>query len=408
MKMEFSLNDSICKLLLDDMSIKEISSFLNLDNKYILYLLGKIRNDIIKEANEERFIVAHKIDCLFNCGNKSSILRAGNSKLKQMVINLILSGKKADEIVNNYNIVYMYYVSILKYTYYDLFIYGNDYEKKYLPVFRKRIRELNNEVNIDSKDQKVLTSIDDKIIIESFNNDIVLNGKTHQVYDFDNNDFDYIVISDTHFGSVFENVDYLRQVYDYAVKHNIKYIFHSGDLIEGQYSNFDRCPIKYKNIMAQIEHVINDYCYDDSITNLILFGNHDLYALINGIDIEKELSERKDFKILGYRSAYLHIKNEYLALKHEIARIKNNVIDEQVFLSFHGHSHHYRCIYNNRNTIFKVPTLSNMWSTNLSKVNRGFFVGSINYDGNDIKESTIKYINFDNPDNSFVYKKIKA
>ena len=177
------------------------------------------------------------------------------------------------------------------------------------------------------------------------------------------------------------------------------------DLIEGEYAEFGRCPYKYKNIMAQIEHVLENYCYDKSISNYILFGNHDLHALLNGIDLSKELSEREDFKLLGYRSAYLHIKNEYIALKHEISRIKNDIVDEQVLISYHGHSHHYRCIYNNRNTIFRVPTLSDMKSNNLAMVNRGFFVGSVFYDNNDISEIEVKYMNFDDMDKNFVYKK---
>ena len=81
------------------------------------------------------------------------------------------------------------------------------------------------------------------------------------------------------------------------------------------------------------------------------------------------------------------------------------MILEHGLLSYHGHPHHYRCIYNNRNTIFKVPTLSDMKSNNLALVNRGFFVGSVNYDNDMIGQIEVEYINFDDNSKNYVYRK---
>ena len=406
MKTYFNLENIVSELVIENRSFRDISSILQLDMNYISYVLNKIRTRIIRTSDESNFYLAYKIDHLTNKHYSNRIL-SGNEITRQTIIDMIIKGEDTYEIIKKNNVNYMYYVSVIRYVYYELYCYGNKDEKKYLSLFRRRIDEIKKRNRTCFNDNVIIEPSDEKLIVQKNNNEIVtLDGKFHQVFELTDKDFKYIVISDTHFGSVFENFDYLKMVYEYAVKNGIKYIFHAGDLIEGDYAEFGRCPYKYKNIMAQIDHVVNDYCYDDSIHNYILFGNHDIHALIEGIDIESELSVRKDFTLLGFRSAYLHLKNEYIGLKHEIARIQNDIVDEQVLISYHGHPHHYRCIYNNRNVIFKSATLSDMRSNNLAIVNRGFFVGSVNYDNDSIGEIEVKFINFDNLSHNYVYRMI--
>jgi hypothetical protein len=47
-----------------------------------------------------------------------------------------------------------------------------------------------------------------------------------------------------------------------------------------------------------------------------------------------------------------------------------------------------------------------MRSNNLAIVNRGFFVGSVNYDNDSIGEIEVKFINFDNLSHNYVYRMI--
>lgn len=218
------------------------------------------------------------------------------------------------------------------------------------------------------------------------------------------NQFKFIVISDTHFGSVFENIDYLKMVYDYANKNDIKYIFHAGDLIEGSYDLFGRCKKEYCEIGSQVNHVIEDYCYDSNITNMILLANHDVYSIYNyGIDISELLKVRNDFKMIGYRSAYIKINDKYISLKHEISRLKNNINDYMTLIDFIGHSHQYRCNYNKSNTRIKVPTLSDLKNNYI--VNKGFLVGNINSDNGVIIDFSVKYIDFDYLDREIILER---
>ncbi len=253
--------------------------------------------------------------------------------------------------------------------------------------------------------KKMITSCDNNMILEYEGRVIETNSKCQQVFNIDEeSEFKFIVISDTHFGSVFENIEYLDYVYEYASKNGINYILHAGDLIEGSYDDFGRCKEEYKTIDSQVEHVLKDYSYDKNIKNMILLANHDVYSIYHyGVDIVPLLSEREDFQILGYRCAYIKVNDKYISLKHEISRLKNNLKDYLTLIDFIGHSHQYRCNYNKTNTRIRVPTLSDMRSNLI--VNKGFLVCNMNFDDLKVNDFSCEYIDFEHMDRKIILER---
>ncbi|MCH5167287.1 MAG: hypothetical protein J1F35_05275 [Erysipelotrichales bacterium] len=131
-----------------------------------------------------------------------------------------------------------------------------------------------------------------------------------------------IFSADYHFGSIKENLDYVKLLYDYAVKNNINDIYILGNLFHGNnsYVTYDM-----KNPEDQVEHVIESFPFDENIKLHILFGNRDYEVLSRyseGIDI---LREREDFDLLGFQSTYVLWQDQYLTLYHNINKYNINV-----------------------------------------------------------------------------------
>ena len=262
----------------------------------------------------------------------------------------------------------------------------------------------------DSSQEKsiIINPLDEFAVFTNHRDEIFIsNTKIQQVYELESEHPRFIVISYTHFGSIFESIEYLEMVYEYAVKNGIKYIFHCGDLIEGEeYYDSGRSKWEYRNIYLQIEHILNDYCYDESIKNIILLGNHDVKSLkVRGIDLNDVLRERSDFISLGYRNGYIKVKDDYIALKHDIKRMLNHNYSLATSLSFSGHTHQYRCKFDDKSVRFIVPTLSNMKSEK-EVVNIGFLVGELDL-SNKIDRIKIDYIDLTNESRVYTFERKK-
>lgn len=380
---KYDLYDYLINLILQNKSLDEILKIINLDNNYILECLRKLRSNIITTTNENLFCVAFQIDKFLNI------------KYYDISYGMLKIIDKSDiEIMNTLNINSMIYREIVKKLYFYIYVYGSEEEKKYLSVLKNKINNFNG-YELKGKEIKEIVPKKEKTIVNIDNTIYELDSEFGNVYDFDKDTF--IVISDTHFGSLFENMSYLDKVYEYASKHNIKDIVLTGDLIEGTYDNYGRCPSKYKSYLSQIEHVLNDYCYDKNITNHILLGNHDLHSFVSDKDdISSYLKARNDFHILGYKIAYLRYKYDYITLKHDIPKVKNIITNNATYLNLSGHSHQYRCLYDKRFTYVKMPTLSDLDYSKLYCINKGFIVvnqteDDILIDYIDIEDNSLKF-----------------
>ena len=161
-----------------------------------------------------------------------------------------------------------------------------------------------------------------------------------------------IIISDTHLGSKYENLDYLKEVYKFAKEQSIHIILHGGDLIQSTYTNV--LP-QYVNEVRQLEHVVEDYPISEEIRNYILLGNHDFNTLKKDPLFMEILNSRKDFTILGFKRAYLTWLSSLISLYHSTKRYPLTMPPLETDLTLKGHSH--KLSYNKENSI-AIPTLS--------------------------------------------------
>lgn len=399
----FDVYKHIIELVMLDYSVDEISNCLNLEKSYIISMLKKIRSDIVSSMDEDSFYLIPMLDKSLGKKVKNVTRNFGGFK-RNLIFGLLCDGKSYFEIINELNVSPSSYLSLLRTMYIDLYTYGSIEEKIYLPLVRNAIDEVLYLLKSDSIIKKEhIDNIPRRefLVQKGLNNEEVLSHSyVCDTFSLESDDkLDFIVISDTHIGSRFENFDYLKRVYDYALSHGVKYIFHAGDLIEGCYSNYSRCKRKYMNISSQVNHIIEDYPCDRSIKNIILLGNHDAFPIVvDNYDIADTLSNRDDFMLTGYRSSYLRLRDEYISLKHDISRMLNVVGDATVLLNFFGHSHQYRCLFDGKYAIFRVPTLADMPSNSYTIVNRGFLAGSIDFEENRASNVLVDFINFDDKD----------
>ncbi len=364
---KFDLYDELIKLISSDKNIDEISSILLFDKSFVKSSIKRLKINIIKELKEEYFYLVPIINKILNINKYYYI----NYKLLYML------DYPDEEILKKLNLNDKAFLMSLKSLYFSVYMYGNKNDRKYLKTIKDRINKYKYIEN--KKNSKAIIANHDKIVVN--NNDILstINSEYGNIYSFDKRKC--IIISDTHFGSLFENMDYLKKVYEYASKNSIDSIIHTGDLIEGSFANYERCKKDFKDYNAQVEHVIRDYCYDEKIRNYILLGNHDLYPYLDyGANVSEILKERDDFEILGYKEAYLKLFSEYITLKHKVSKIKNVTSNAPTFLNFIGHSHQYRCTYDKNNIYVRVPTLSDVYSNRKYIINKGFLVSEIDGD----------------------------
>ena len=222
----------------------------------------------------------------------------------------------------------------------------------------KTVNEISNETNLSNKQLYNIISIignsgyvfdrkyyyDGNIIynqrykILDSNNDGVKGIITNR--DLEN--ISFILISDLHFGSLFERVDLMNIVYDYATKNGINLIIVAGDLIDGSYGSAKL----YNDTSKQIEHLLRDYPFDKNILSFAVLGDHDYSSLKdNGQDISKILnSYRHDIIPIGYQQGKIRIKKDDFSIRHKFAFKQNDtgvknidVLNEGILIKGHTH-----------------------------------------------------------------------
>lgn len=171
-----------------------------------------------------------------------------------------------------------------------------------------------------------------------------------------------IFISDPHIGSEFERPDLLKKVVnEYAKNHDIRIIFNGGDVIENVYQDSHR-KLKNQTDISQAKKVLRVHPYNPDIIYFTLYGNHDYKSVVeHGFDIARYIEERRyDIVSLGYGSCIIHMKDDAIALVHDLSKSNKSTIPDNVSLVFRGHSHKSK---NRENKIIYIPSLSDSDTT---------------------------------------------
>ena len=160
-----------------------------------------------------------------------------------------------------------------------------------------------------------------------------------------------VIISDTHYGSKKDNLEYLYQLKDFIKKEKISIIFHGGDIGDGLITPSKR----YNSYDKQIDRICKIHSQFSNIDQYILGGNHDMEYKKNKRDIIKILSNNDKNNIIpmGYYKAFFKVYNHIVALQHMKTKYAYKFIEPT--FSIMGHSHRYR-YKQNGNRIYIPPS----------------------------------------------------
>ncbi len=186
-----------------------------------------------------------------------------------------------------------------------------------------------------------------------------------------NNDFTAVAISDLHIGNEKQRLDAINKVYDYCAKTGIHNIFICGDLIDGTYGDSNKI---IKNPEQQIEFLLNNYPFDNSILNYAVLGDHD-YSLLQKTsqNLATTLKNyRHDIIPIGFGFGEINIKKGKIVLMHKFGyKYQNEYNAMTSAVSLHndlvlqGHYHSPFSIENKKsNYIVNIPSLSDMRNLN--------------------------------------------
>lgn len=191
---------------------------------------------------------------------------------------------------------------------------------------------------------------------------ILYSKRKYAEYIYDNlcqtklDDKKLLVISDTHYGSVYENLRYTYEAFNFAKGKGIRIVLHGGDIIESAIHAREGF-----NVIKQAEYFINKYPSDKDMVTHAILGNHDYLAIILEEVVREILDSRDDINILGFKKSFFDWYGNVISLRHEIEGYKLDLPPRADFLCFRGHSHfyHIRDVQKNgKNERIYIPSLS--------------------------------------------------
>lgn len=169
-----------------------------------------------------------------------------------------------------------------------------------------------------------------------------------------------VLISDTHLGSLKDNIKSLDELYNFCIKNNYNIILHAGDFFDGIYNDIKEYKVQG---IDQINYGLNNYPFDKNILTFLCLGNHDsTFFLEKGIDIKKVIEQRRDDIIpLGHGYGKIMIDNIEIIMKHAIDRIGLHypkLSTDHIIIK--GHSHKYKITNSHNLFTISVPSLSSI------------------------------------------------
>lgn len=170
--------------------------------------------------------------------------------------------------------------------------------------------------------------------------------------------FKSLFISDEHIGSAYDNPSYLKVIHNYAKEHDIHVIFNCGDEIDNIYPESNQ-RLKCNTVVGQINRFVRVFPHDRHIFIVNLYGNHDYKSITDdGYDVSRVISDRRyDMVSLGYGYGVVHLKDDTIALTHDLK--KGKTPQQQVTITYRGHSHKSKNSEKNERVFF-VPSLSDV------------------------------------------------
>lgn len=180
-----------------------------------------------------------------------------------------------------------------------------------------------------------------------------------------------LLISDTHLANKADRLDILRYVYDKAEKTGVDAILHSGDLLDGIFTNRPQQLLELRcyGYDAHLEYVVKNYPKYSGKT-FFCMGNHEnTYIRNGGAEIGKAIArEREDMVYLGDQTGEMKIGNLRVHLHHgyggqaysrsyKLQRYAETFTEDKPHIIQTGHVHNAFYMYYNGIHCFQTGSL---------------------------------------------------
>ena len=157
----------------------------------------------------------------------------------------------------------------------------------------------NSEMNPSSPEQNEQVTL-----VRNFGHQKLVDEMNYNIVDNDNQ-LKMMLISDTRLGSIYEQISHLNNLFLKAKKLGCKYVFLTGDVVEGIYTgakSIYNSTLHKNGVIDQAEYVAQIFPRVEGITTFFITGEHDLSFLKTKekIDIGTLIdSKREDMIYLG-------------------------------------------------------------------------------------------------------------
>lgn len=199
-------------------------------------------------------------------------------------------------------------------------------ELRKLCAKEKNISDLCNQLKIN--EYEILDLVRElrgegiNIITKVYDDNLYLydNGERENKFDYkynlstdDNHEFKFVAISDTRFGSIFQQLSILNDIYANAYENGYMHVVHCGNISEGLYSisNIYNDTVFLDDTMRQVDYIARYYPKVEGIkTYFITSAKDETHLKKNKINIGKRIATlRNDMIYLGFNSCTLNIDN---------------------------------------------------------------------------------------------------
>ena len=164
----------------------------------------------------------------------------------------------------------------------------------------------------------VLQKRDDDIYLLNRGERELVENNSYKFETDENNEFKFIVISDTRIGSKSQQLSILNDIYLKGYEMGYSNVIHLGNISEGLYSmtNVYSESNFLDDTLTQVDYIINHYPYIEGMKTYFITGQKDEKHLKNNkINIGKRISDvRDDMIYLGFTSCNIEIDKAKMLL----------------------------------------------------------------------------------------------
>lgn len=161
-------------------------------------------------------------------------------------------------------------------------------------------------INIDTR------KLDDDIYIFNRGEGDTKDENSYEFTTDQNNEFKFVAISDTRFGSKSQQLSILNDIYSKAYEMGYTNVIHCGNITEGLYPtsiSYNDNPNFLDDTLRQVDYIIKYYPYIKNMKTYFITGYKDeIHLKKNRINIGKRISDnRSDMIYLGHTSCNVKI-----------------------------------------------------------------------------------------------------